>query len=453
MTDIIYQRGAVREVTIWAPFQYNGPFNAVQTVERAIVFGLYANTYLYGHNYLIEIETEDLARIVDTYTIAIAQITNDQAKLALEVAAKWYIDRIDQQIHDQKMITGQKKIDALDDEYDARTAALDADYEAITTKQAEVQLAWDKAAQRVKELEMQVQLETVAQELVDVDILEQQLRAARADLQIIEAGLQGLDIQLAITQTGIDITNTDLQITEAGNEVSEIGIRVTETEVQESELDLDIVNAGIAKTRAEVEGAKIQRDIGEVAVRIAEVGVDIVETGAKRYELEAQTAGIEADTVKLGLVDSEKIIVESQKRELAAENELLLQEKKMIDAQGENVEDETVLVETEQGTQETLDELRLVLENTGTAGQIDMIESETEFDGMITDLKLDALDADRDLIDDTKTLKLKESEYRGRIHALRATITEMLVTAAVDAARQLAEADIVNTLTHSVGKA
>ena len=453
MTDIIYQRGAVRESIIWAPFQYNGPFNAIQTVERAIVFGLYANTYLYGHNYLIEIETEDLARLVDNYTVAIAQITNEEAKLALEIAAKYYIDRIDQQIHDLKMVTGRKKIDALDDEYDARTEALDADYAAITTKQAEVQLAWDKANQRIKELETQVQLETVAQELVDVDILEQQLRAARADLQLIEAGLQGLNIQLEITETGIAITNTNLQITEAGNEVSEIGIRVSDTEIAQSEADLDIVSAGIALSKAEAAGERIKVDTKGVAVQVSEAQLDIVEADLRQDQITAEIAGIDADVAKLALVDSEKRIIESDKRVMAAENELLVQEKKMITSQGDNVKDETILVGTQKTTQETLDTDILALENAENTGKIDMIEDTTAFEKAINQLKLNALEAERDLIDETKTLKLKESEYRGRLHALRALNTEMLVVAAVDAARQLAEADIVNTLTHSVGRA
>jgi len=453
MTDIIYQRGAVRESIIWAPFQYNGPFNATHEVERAILFGLYANTYLYGYNYLTEIETEDLARMVDTYNAAIAQITNEEAMLVLNVAAKRYVEQIDQQIHDQKMITGEKKIDALNSEYDARTDALDADRAAITTKQAEVQLARDKAAQRITELGIQKQLEEVAYDLVAVDILEQQLKAARADLAVIEAGLQGLNIQLEITETGIAITNTALQITEAGNEVSEIGIRVTETELQQSEVDLDIVNAGIALTRAGVEGEKIQSDIKGVAVKVSEVGVDIVETDAKVSELQAQIAGIDADSAKLALVDSEKRIVESDKRVMAAENELLIQEKNMITSQGENVIDETVLVGTQQTTQETLDADILALENAENTGKIDMIEAETAFDGTITDLKLDALDAERDLIDDTKILKLKEADYRKNLYSFRGDILEVAVQNAVIAAQKVAEADIINTLTHSVGKA
>ena len=84
MTDIIYERASAREATIWNPFQYNGPFDAAQEVERTILFGLYANTYLHGHHYLQEIETEDLLRLVGAYNASIARISNDEAQTVLD---------------------------------------------------------------------------------------------------------------------------------------------------------------------------------------------------------------------------------------------------------------------------------------------------------------------------------------------------------------------------------
>jgi len=453
MTSTIYERGATRESIIWNPFEHNGPFNTTQEVERTIVFGLYANTYLHGHNYLEEIETEDLAKLVDTYTVAIAQITNEETQYALEAAAKYYIEKIDNQIHDANIVTRGQKIDALDDEYDARTAALEADEAAITTMVAKVQLAWDKATQKIKDLEMRVELEDVAQQLVDVDITEQELRAARADLAVIEAGLKGLDIQLAITQTGIDQTNTDLQITEAGNEVDEIGIRKSETEVKESGVDLDITNAGIAKTRAEVDGKKIQRDTKGVAVRVAEVDVQIVETEARQYELEAQTAGIEADTVKLGLIDSEHTIALADKRAMRAENELLVQEKVLIDSKGEHVIDETALIDEQTTTQEDLSAKQIEHEDSRSAAEIGMSQKQTIADDLIKAIRLGAFDSRKGFEDDEKELRVEDADDRTDLNLERRRAAWDKADAAIDATQQVADADIINTLTHSVGAA
>ncbi len=378
MTSTIYERGQARESIIWNPFEYNGPFNTVHDAERTIIFGLYANTYLYGHNYLNEIETEDLARLVDNYTVAIAQITNDEAQLALDVAARRYVERIEGQIHDENLITRDKKIDALDDEYDAKTAALDADYEAITTMQAKVQLAWDKATQKIKDLEMRTELEDVAQSLVDVDITEQELRAAKADLAVIEAGLKGLDIQLAITQAGIDQTDTDRQITEAGIKVDEVGIEVSETEVKEFGVDLDITNAGIGLSKSRAAGERIKSDTKGVAVRVAETGLQIVETDAKKSQIDAEISKIEADTARLALVDSEKTIARADKRIVQAENNLLVKEKDLIKSQEDNVTDETIFIDDQKIEQETLD--GKIIEHDQAKHDFDIGVSEKETD-------------------------------------------------------------------------
>ena len=452
MTDVIYERAGAREAVIWSAFSYNGPFNSVHAAERTTLFGLYANTYLHGQNYLNEIETEDLARLVDAYNNNMAMLTNDQAQTVLEIAAKRYVEGITQQIHDADMITRDQKIDALNDEYDAKTEALDADYAAIVTKQAEVQLAWDRANQKIKDLEMRTEIEGVNYQLVEVDIAEQELKAARADLAVIEAGLKGLDIQLAITQTGIDITNTCLQITEADNRVDEIGIQVSETEVQESGVDLDITNSGITLSKSQSAGEKIKVDSQGIAVRVAETELQTTETEAKEYQIDAEISKIDADTARLGLVDSELTIVQADKRVSAAENELLVQERILIDSQGNNVAIETSFRENQKELQETLDDD--ILEHDDTEHEFDMTMSqdETEFKDKINKKKVDILEKDKkELVDDIRDRKFKDAKDKTEILDVRAEAAGLYKDAAIQAARDMAKANIINTLTHSIG--
>jgi len=453
MTDIIYERGAVREAIIWPSFQHNGPFNATQEVERAICVGLYANTYLYGHDYLKEIETEDLARLVDTYNSNIAMLTTDEVKTVLEIAAKRYLETITDQIHAEDMVTRQKKIDALDDEYDAREEALDADRAAIATKRAEVQLAWDRAAQKIKELEMGTELEDVAQQLVAVDKTEQQLRAARADLARTEAVLKGLDIQLAITQTGIDLTNTELAKTNAENELEEIGIRKSETEVAESGVDLDITNAGIARSKSIAAGERIKADTRGIAVRVAETELQAVETKAREHQIEAEIAKIGADTARLGLVDSELAIVQSDGRVVQAENELLVQEKYLIKSRKDNVTAETAFVEDQQTVQEDLDAKTQDHDQSEHDFDLESSQAETQFKDSIKDKKVAILQGDKkQLVDDMRIRKFEDAEDKIKIADIRADAQEAYKEAAVRAAQMLAEANLVTTLTHSIGE-
>lgn len=453
MTDIIYEREAVREAIIWPSFQYNGPFNATQEVERAICVGLYANTYLYGHDYLKEIEAEDLARLVDTYNSNIAMLTTDEVKTVLDIAAKRYVEQIDQQIHDENLTTRQKKIDALDAEYDVREDALEADYQAIVTQQAKVQLARDRAAQKIKDLKMRADLESVAQQLVAVEITEQKLRAARADLAVIEAGLKGLDIQLAITQAGIDQTNTDLQITNAENEVDEIGIRVSETEVAKSGVDLDITNAGINLSKSVAAGERIKVDTKGVAVRVAETDLQVVETEAREHQIGAEISKIDADTARLKLVDSELAIIQSDKTVVHAENELLVQEKYLINSQEDNVEAETTFIEDQQDSQEDLDEKTQDHDQSEHDFDLESSEAETEFKDGVKDKKVAILQGEKtQLVDDMRIRKFEDAEDKIKIADIRADAQEAYREAAVRAAQMLAEANLVTTLTHSVGE-
>lgn len=453
MTDLIYERYGAREAAIWNAFQYNGPFGTIHATERTTLFGLYANTYLHGKTYLNEIETEDLARLVDTYNNNIAMLTNEQAQTVLEIAAKRYVENVTNQIHAADMITRGQKIDALNDEYDAKTDALDADYAALQTQRDKVQLAWDKADQKIKELEMRTEVEAVNYQLVEVDITEQELKAARADLAVVEAGLKGLDIQLAITQTGIDITNTDLQIVEAENRVDEIGIQVSETEVQESGVDLDITNAGISLSKAQAAGERTKVDTQGVAVRVAETELQTTETEAREHQIDAEISKIDADTARLGLVDSELTIAQADKRVTAAENELLVQEKYLIESQGENVSAEKAFREDQQDIQETLDEKTLDQDQAEHDFAIDMSQKETEFEDGIKDIKVGAFDEKKILADKIKETKLQDAQDRTELDDSRGEEAQLYSAAAISAAQAIADSNITNTLTHSIGSA
>jgi hypothetical protein len=293
----------------------------------------------------------------------------------------------------------------------------------------------------------------VAQQLVDVDIAEQRLRAARADLAVIEATLKGLDIQLAITQTGIDITNTDLQITQAENEIDMIGIRVSETEVQESGVDLDITNAGISLSKAVAAGERTKVDIKGVAVRVAETQLQTVEENAKQSQITAQIAGINADIAKLGLIDSELTITQANKRITQAENELLVQEKILIDSQKENISTETDFRIDQKTIRETLDDNIQSNDQGKHDFDMDVSSKTTEIEDTINDKKIDLLDGDKKtLIDDIRTRKYQDAKDRLEIKEQQKKAQVLYSKAAIDAAQMLADAQLITKLSHSVGE-
>jgi chromosome segregation ATPase len=311
----IYERATARESSVWNPFHYNGPFSTLHASERDTVFGLYAGTYLHGMGYLQAIQSEDLQRLVDAYDANMAVLTNEEAQLVLEISAKRYLEGVEAALHDSKMQVEAHKIDALNDEYDAKMEALSADEAALETKRYEIEVKRDEIQARITELKAAIQIEDVNQEMVGLDISQKELEKARVDLEIVEAGLRGLDIQLSITQTGIEMANTDVQIADAENRASEVDLQIAEVALEESELENK--EDEIELQEAEESGYRkkeIEVGIRQVAARIVDIQTDEAELAVKEAQIDVDIQKIAADGAKLELADSDLAVIEAQKR-------------------------------------------------------------------------------------------------------------------------------------------
>lgn len=214
MGEAVYNRAMVREKTIWPSFLYGMP--GIEST-KTMIFGLYANTYLLGHNYLEDIEDEELQRLIDVYDSNMAELSMEEQGLVLEIASKKYVKTIEIQIKNNALVTKGQQLNADEQEYEAKLAALEVDRDALETKQAQIALAIDRAENKNKILVSKINLEGLAQQYVDVEIAQKELEAGKAVLKLLYAELRGTEIQL-------DIANVSLQISEA--EASKSGIDV-----------------------------------------------------------------------------------------------------------------------------------------------------------------------------------------------------------------------------------
>lgn len=454
----VFGRGTAREAAIWSAFQFNGPFPALHATERTMLFGIYANTYLHGMNYLHEIDDISLTQMIENYDNAVARLEAEETQFIIENLAKEYIEAITKQIHEQNMLTGEQRNVDLIAEYESKVEALEADRDAIVTKTAELALAKERVLHRIAELGIKIELEGIAFQMAEVEISEQELRAAKTDLELIEAGIRGLNIQLELIETGIAITNTELQIDELVNEEAEVRIRIAETEVNESEVDIDILNAGINLSKSRADYKRITHDIKIVDLKIPDVKLQVEEAEAKPYEIRGQIAEIRADILKLELIDSEETLAQADKDVAIKENELLVDEKNMIIDQKQVVIDETTFVTTQATEQELLDEK--ILENDQgehdfairMSEKEDTYEGETGTTGLIVK-RLNALEAKKGVADTKDELRQEEADYRKRLFDMEEIIKKKKYRDEVSNFKLVQDADIVNTLTHSIGQA
>lgn len=236
MSEGIYNRARVREGTIWPSFLYGIP--GVEDA-KTVVFGLYANSYLLGHNYLEEIETEELQRLVDVYESNMSELDMREQSLVLEIAAKRYTKTIELQIKNNALLTKEKKLDADEQDYEARLAALDVDQKALNTKQVQIELARDRAELKNKELEARIQLEELAQEYAAVEISQKELEAGKVELDILVAALKALEIQSDISNVSLQITKAEISKSQTEAELAGIEARIADQELMPTRLEID----------------------------------------------------------------------------------------------------------------------------------------------------------------------------------------------------------------------
>lgn len=238
MSEEIYNRAMIREKTIWPSFLYNVPNTDIENT-KVTIFGLYANTYLLGHNYLEDIEAEELQRLVDVYDSNMAELDMEDQSLVLEIASKKYIKAIEIQIKNNALTTKRQQLNADEQEYDAKIDALEADKEALETKQTQIKLARDRAELKNKDLKTRIKLEELAQDYVAVEISQKELEASKAELSILLAGIKGLEIQISITNVSLQRIETDVSKSQIKADIAGIKARIASQDLTTKRLEID----------------------------------------------------------------------------------------------------------------------------------------------------------------------------------------------------------------------
>ena len=334
MSELIYSRAQVREQTIWPSFLYGDPFSVIVEADRVIIFGLYSGTYKYGHNYLIDIETEELQRIIDIYNNSMSQLSMEEQNLVIDLAARRYVFNVDMMIAEEQLETKRHKLTADGQGVDAKIAALEVDREELNTVRVRIELAKEIAENEIKKLEAEISLEIVQGEYADLEIAEKQLAAARAELKVLTTALSGLEIQIAIAETSLNIVEAEASKYQYKADIAGIDARIAETELTASQLAVDqaelsamqyeisnliskkieLIESGNALTEAEIAGIAIEQD-KQLALHTARLGEMIARLAAQKQtnddqEFSAETRkdiALAGDTLNQALSLNDKL--------------------------------------------------------------------------------------------------------------------------------------------------
>lgn len=508
----IYDTFEVIERKLWKQFGYAMRLNQAQVTERAIIFGLYSGAYLNGKAYLQAWDAFELALIVDEYNQKMAGLDAEEQNFILDMAAKRYAENVDRVIFDLSLTTKRAEISAESDLWDTKLEALDSDRAALLTLQAGLEAKRKDTEARIKVLSAQINTEAVELEMVTLEVAEKVLAIAKAETDLVRKGTELVlkeselaEKDLEILRKDVDIarkrlellsktmdvskiqlseSEIDLKKIESGLEVSKIQLQITEAglkalDAEKEALAMNIQSAGydadIAKTamiqvdlaEARIETTLAGVDLDEQGVRIADTEMDIrkvelqqAEIGLDRLDVEKTVADIKIDILQTeekigqtGILESE---LEANQAQLDAETERLAlydSKKSVIDAKRGVVEAETEAAGTELANESSLHAAKASMAGVEHQLKIDGLTNNlTETMAQLAERKaMSKLGYDLAVSDDAAEQTLTGLDVAKIQAATQAKIE--LYSAQVNAAEDIAEAEITTTLTHSIGLA
>lgn len=285
-----FDNSAIRNAALWTPFQYYGSRNSAQTAERAIIFGLYSNSWRNDDAYIQGVSDIELANTLADYNLKIAGLTADEQKILADISAKRYIAGIDSLVHDLKMATKLQKINADADEWDAKIAALSADRAELETLRAKISTETKKIAARILELQAYIQTEEARFLMTEIEISEKEIQLAEKNIQLAKKALEEARKDVEILQAANEVAKIQLQIVEAGLELVEIDMKVARGEVDLIQIDSQIAKAELTESELEVAEARTEAEQAELSVVEARVDLAEMQVEAVNKELDAVAA-------------------------------------------------------------------------------------------------------------------------------------------------------------------
>ena len=507
LNDIL-DRGSTRVAGLWTPFTTIVITSNAE--HRAVVFGVYSNSCESGFSYLMEISTEKLSQLVSVFENNMAQLDSDQQKAVMDIAVQRYKDLLEEQIHTKEMVTEQAKIDATSLEFDAKFDALNQDRLAILTLQEKLTQEIAKETARISVLETKITEAAIDAQYVEVEISQKQLEAAKANLSVLEAGLKGLSIQLDIanavlletelnlekqkTQQELDLIpgqlnelsaqeiNIDADISQTETRKSLIDSEIAELQVRVTKTNLEATNEGVNTALLDVDIAKAKLDTAMVDVEISETNTKIATEEARRIDYQTETAIVDVHIAQLELdVDEVQAKLKGIEADIirfeanAMKKDLTVLNKKIAQLKLDNVQYEIPRRKTAQieAIEQQIDILKNKIaaieeyqniEALSHTSKMERQQTEHDLRMALTNLdimyelhkaamKLEGFSKDVIIANERKTYQEREDTERIRIPASHIEAARDAYNAAIDAAQIMASADIVNTMTHTIGAA
>jgi chromosome segregation ATPase len=238
--EAVLDRGLVRGQSIWPAFKYQIPgMLAIHVSDREIIFGIYSGAYLHGYSYLREITYENLAQLVIAYDQAMAELSADEQRSVIDITAKRYVENQKLAALDATLANKQRSVAVKVSEVDAKEAALESDRQALATKITDLDVARQKVAIAIQELEAQLEEQVLERAQVETEITREQLIQRKAELDVIETGIRAIEIQAEVADAAYRLASIPIKVSELESEIDRLALDTAEVEARAGETEAE----------------------------------------------------------------------------------------------------------------------------------------------------------------------------------------------------------------------
>lgn len=282
-----------RNIAIWNPFNtfsHRGILNPI-TANETVLDNLGKN--LISGDILI---VDDEIRIREEQRDALFQlgydtITNEMTLMDMDAATKRAVMALQIAANDYMMLVEDYIVQVLNLISDAKDYAFEVGQNAIDLARVKAEIAEEKGAIYIQEVDLRIQLEEIERKHVEIELLRAELAAAKAHTRLIMAEIDVARAELALVEANVKVAMADLEKIQI-----EVDIAMTLA---------DIIVRGLTSVKYDVEVAEIASNYQMIADKLAAILAIIAE---KKVQIEHQTdsrGNVLEDIVSLNTSDVE----------------------------------------------------------------------------------------------------------------------------------------------------
>lgn len=292
-----------RNISIWKPFNtlsHRGipnPITANETVLNNLGKNLISGDILIIDDELrIKEEQRDIL-----FQLGYDTIANEMTLMDMDAATKRAIMALQIAANDYMMLVEAYIVEVLNLISDARDYAFEVGQNAIQFAMVKAEIAEEKGAIYIQEVDLKIQLEEIERKHVEIELLRAELAAAKAHTRLIMAEIDVARAELALVEANVKVAMADLEKIQI-----EVDIAMTLA---------DIIVRGLTSVRYDVEVAEIAANHQMITDKLAAILAIITE---KKVQIEHQVdskGNVLEDIVSVNASD-----IEAQSKRIAEVN-------------------------------------------------------------------------------------------------------------------------------------